>query len=429
MLLHAVIGTILVLLLALTAVAEGEGRRVVISEAGAVADGKTLNTESIQKAVDDLAANGGGTVVVPAGRFLLGAIFLKPKVNLHLEKDAILLGSSDVENYPAMPTRIEGATNHWRPALLNAYDCDGLRITGEGTIQGGGKPYWDAFWDRRKADPKTKNLDVHRPRNVFIRDSDNVHVSGIKLRESGFWNLHLYRCKNAAIENVDIQSPPRAPSTDGIDVDSCQDVTVRGCFISVDDDNIALKGTKGPLATQDKESPPVERIHITGCTFAHGHGVVTLGSEAYHVKGVLVENCKVGDSPDADHADKAADRTVLVRLKLRPDTPQHYEDITFRNITLNTRGDLFSIEGWTQYFDLKGHEPPSQLVENITVENITGNAGGFGRIRGPDKSTVRNITMKNVDVTLKNSKVTIENVEGLKLENVKVNGEPLPAAK
>jgi polygalacturonase len=399
--------------------------RVVISAAGAVSDGTTLNTKSIQTAIDQLVEKGGGTLVVPAGKFLTGAIFLKPSVNLHLEKDAVLLGSTNIDDYPAMPTRIEGATNHWRPALLNAHDCDGLRITGEGAIQGGGKPFWDAFWNRRKADPKTKNLDVHRPRNIFIRDSDNVHVSGISLRESGFWNLHLYRCQNATIEKVDIRTPPGAPSTDGIDIDSCQDVTVRGCYISVDDDNIALKGTKGPLADQDKDSPPVERIHITDCTFAHGHGVVTCGSEGTHVKGVLVENCKVGEASDAENA---AQRTVLVRLKLRPDTPQHYEDIHFRNITLNTRGDLFSIEGWTQYFDLKGHPAPSQLAENITVENVTGAAGGFGRIRGPDKSTVRNITMKNLDVTLKNPNVTIEKVDGLKVEIVKVNGKPLPAS-
>ena len=423
MLTHVVAAACLVVvLIPFAASAQAAGRRVLASEAGAVADGKTLNTQAIQKAIDQLAGSGGGTLVVPAGRFLSGAVFLKPGVNLHLEKDGVLLGSTNIDDYPAGPTRIEGHTEVWRPALLNAEKCDGLQITGEGTIQGGGKPYWDAFWSRLKADPKTKNLDVHRPRNVFIRDSNDVVVRGISLRESGFWNLHLYRCQNVMIENVDIRTPPGSPSTDGIDIDSCRDVTVRGCYISVDDDNIALKGTKGPRADQDKESPPVERIHVVDCTFAHGHGVVTLGSEATHVKGVLVENCKVGDAPDSGNA---PDRTVLVRLKLRPDTPQHYEDIHFRNITFNSRGDLFSLQPWTQYFDLQGHAAPSQLVEKVTVENVTGTAGGFGRIKGPAKSTIRGITLKNIDVTLKNPDVTIENVEGLKMEHVRVNGAPL----
>jgi alpha-L-rhamnosidase len=392
-----------------------------IADFGATAaDGKALCTTSIQKAIDAAAAAGGGDVVIPRGIYLAGAIFLKPGVHLRIEKDATLLGSTNIDDYPPMPTRIEGHTQVWRPALVNADKCDGLRITGGGTIRGGGKPYWDAFWSRYKADKKTKNLDVDRPRNVFIRDSKDVLVSGIALRESGFWNLHLYRCRNATIENVDIRTPPGAPSTDGIDVDSCQDVTIRGCYISVDDDNIAIKGSKGPLADRDDESPAVERIHITGCTFAHGHGAVTLGSEACHVKGVLVEDCKVEPDPNSQDA---THRTILVRLKLRPDTPQHYEDLHFRNITMSGRGDLISVAPWTQYFDLKGQPEPSQLVENVTVENVTGAAGGFGQIAGPRKATIRNITLKDIDLKLDKPDVKVEKVEGLKAENVKFNGE------
>ena len=142
------------------------------------------------------------------------------------------------------------------------------------------------------------------------------------------------------------------------------------------------------------------------------------------MKGVLVENCKVGS---ADGGEKPRHRTSLVRFKLRPDTPQHYEDIHFRNITIDNDGNLVSIEPWTQYFDLQGHPEPAQRVENVTIENITGTAGGFGRIKGPAKATIRNISLKNIDVTLKNPKVTIENVEGLKVEDVKINGAPLAA--
>jgi polygalacturonase len=426
MLTHVLTATSLVLLAPLAAMAQTGVPRVVVSEAGAVGDGTTLNTQAIQKTIDRLAERGGGAVIVPAGKFLTGAIFLKPGVNLHLEKDAVLLGSTRIDDYPAMPTRIEGHTQVWRPALVNADRCDHLRITGEGTIQGGGKPYWDAFWGRLKADAKTKNLDVDRPRNVFVRDSGDVLVRGVSLRDSGFWNLHLYRCRNATIEKVDIHTPPGAPSTDGIDIDSCQDVTVRGCYISVDDDDIALKGSKGPLADQDKDSPPVERIHIVDCTFAHGHGVVTLGSEASQVKGVLVEDCKVEDAPEAA---RAAHRNVLVRLKLRPDTPQRYEDIRFRNITVNYQGDLISIEPWTQYFDLGGQKEPAQLVEDVTVENVTGSAGGFGRIAGPPKATVRNITLRDIALKLKDPKVTIERVEGLTIEDVTINGAALSPGK
>ena len=403
---------------ALCAAAEpAAGVRLSIVDIGAVNDGKTLNTKAIQKAIDQLAATKeGGTVVIPPGKFLSGAIFLKPGVNLHLEKDAVLLGSTNIEDYPAMPTRIEGHTQVWRPALVNASKCDRLQITGTGTIQGGGKPFWDAFWTRYGADKKTKNLDVDRPRNLFIADSNDILVSGISLRESGFWNFHLYRCQRVTVEKMDIRTPPHSPSTDGIDVDSCQHVDIRGCYISVDDDDIAIKGTKGPLADQDKESPAVEHIRISDCTFALGHGVVTLGSEACHVRDVIVENCKIeGDKNN---------RNVLVRFKLRPDTPQHYEDIHFRNITVNYQGILVSIEPWTQYFDLKDQAAPAQVVENITISNITGSTSGFGRIAGPGKSMIRNITLENIDIKLKNPTVTIKDVTGLKVTNMKINGVP-----
>ena len=396
--------------------------RLSIAEAGAVGDGTTLNTKVIQAAIDRLAEK-GGTVVVPPGKFLTGSLFLKPGVNLHLEKGAVLLGSTKIEDYPALPTRIEGHTQVWRPALVNAVKCDKLQITGEGTIQGGGKPFWEAFWSRYGADKTTKNLDVDRPRNMFIQDSNDIMLSGISLRESGFWNLHLYRCQRVTVEKMDIRTPPHSPSTDGIDVDSCQYVTIRGCYISVDDDDIAMKGTKGPHADQDQESPAVEHIRISDCTFGLGHGVVTLGSEACLVRDVVVENCKVIN-------DGGQNRNVLVRLKLRPDTPQHYEDIHFRNITVAHQGVLVSIEPWKQYFDLKGEPPPSQLVENITVSNISGSVSAFGTIAGPGKSVLRNITLENIDIKVKNPKVIIQDVTGLKVTNVKINGVPyVPAQK
>ena len=109
----------------------------------------------------------------------------------------------------------------------------------------------------------------------------------------------------------------KPPSTDGIDIDSCQDVTVRGCSFSITDDCVCLKGTKGPDALEDAGSPPTERIRVSDCDFKRGCGAVTCGSEATVVRDVTVENCRVsGIMP-------------LARFKLRPDTPQHYEDIHF----------------------------------------------------------------------------------------------------
>jgi alpha-L-rhamnosidase len=383
-----------------------------ITDTGALADGKTIDTVAIQGAINKVYEGGGGTVIVPAGRFLTGALFLKPKVNLTIQAGGVLLGSTNINDYPAMPTRIEGHTQVWRPAIINASGCDNLQITGSGTLQGGGKPYWDAFRAAIKANPKTKNLDVDRPRNMFIADSKNVLISGISLRDSGFWNIHLYRCQHVTIEGVDIRAGDHSPSTDGIDVDSSQDVAIHGCYISDNDDNIALKGTKGPLADQDTGSPAVEHIRVSDCTFGHGNGILTLGSEASHVRDVIVENCKI-EGTESNH---------VLTIKLRPDTPQHYEDIHVRNIQDNAPGTLINLAPWTQYFDLGGHAPPDQLVENVSISNVTGSTTGFGRIEGPAHSVVRDITLENIDLKVSKPGAIIKNVQGLKLENVKLNG-------
>lgn len=409
--------------------------RTPITEFNAVADGKTLNTVAIQNAIDHLANTGGGVVVVPAGIFLTGAIFLKPKVHLHLEKDAVLKGSTNLADFPVSPTRIEGHTEPWIPAVVSASKVDHLRITSEGTLDGSGKPFWETFWSRLHADPKTTNLGVPRPRLLFIQDSQDVQVSGIRLKDSGFWNFHLYRCRDVLIEKIHVFAPPESPSTDGLDIDSSQNVTVRHCHFSVDDDCIAIKGSKGPFAMEDKDSPPVENIRIEDCLFDLGHGVLTVGSEATVVRNITIERCKV--------AGPGTSRNVLVRLKLRPDTPQLYENIHFNDITLDGHGSIFSVEPWQQYFDLKGQAPPKRAVRNLTVSNLHGTFGKFGIIHGNDGDIIDLVTLENVDVKLTNAPPSdsavlrfspheaaatvfprFVGITHLAVKNVKINGEP-----
>lgn len=399
----------------------GASTRVSIANFGAVGDGKTLNTRFIQAAIDQLASKGGGTVMIPRGVFLSGAIFLKPGVNLFLAKDAVIKCSTDMKNFPEQRTRIEGHfEDHFNPALINASGCDGLRITGEGTLDGNGRPIWDKFWKLRNASPDPKNfqnISVPRARLCFIENSKNVVIDGITFKDSQFWNLHLYRCHDVTVQNASFEVPDdyrQAPSTDGIDVDSCQDVNIKRCFFSVTDDCIAMKGSKGPGALKDKDSPPVEHVRISNCTFKRGGGI-TLGSEATIVRDVVVENCRfIGPMP-------------VLHFKLRPDTPQRYEDIHYRNITVESDGGkLLYISPWTQYFNLKGEPPPKSLVHNVTMENIKGKYGSFGTIRGnPGQTEISGITLKNVDVRLEHAKLNAVDVSGLTIKNVLVNGKPL----
>jgi alpha-L-rhamnosidase len=408
---------------AATARAAGALRKP-ITEFGAVADDKTVNTRAIQAAIDHVAAQGGGTVVVPAGTFVSGALFFKPGAHLHLDKGAVLKCSLDMANFPPQRTRIEGHfEDSFTPALINAAGCDGFHLTGEGTLDGDGFSIWERFWKERNASPDKgnyRNIAIPRARLALIERSKGVVVDGVTFKDSQFWNLHIYRCQDVTVKNARFQVPDdyrQAPSTDGIDLDSCQNVLVEGCYFSVTDDCIAAKGSKGPFALQDKDSPPVEHVRVRNCTFKRGNGVLTLGSEATIVKDIVVEDCHI------------VGNVKIATLKLRPDTPQHYEDIHFRNITSDDSSALMiEIKPWSQYKDLKGEAPPKSIVKNVTLTNVKGRYGKFGTIApNPGQTTISDIVLKDFDVQLKDPKPDITGVTNLRVENVVVNGKPFKA--
>ena len=390
---------------------------VPITQFGAVGDGQTLNTMSIQAGIDNLSISGGGTLLIPQGTFLSGAIFLRPGVDLRLERGAVLKGSTDVADYPKANTRIEGHSEPFLPALVNADRIDHLRITGEGTLDGSGPPFWASFWKRRKENPHCTNLEVLRPRLLFIQNCQDVQINGLTLKDSGFWNLHLYRCHDAVLDHLDIHVDvgpgERAPSTDGMDIDSSQRVTVRDCTFSVHDDCIALKGTKGPFALEDKDSPPVEHIRISGCTFKMGGAALTCGSEATEVHDVVMDHCTVAGS------------MPLLHLKLRPDTPQHYHDIHINDVVLHS-GSVFEVAPWSQFFDLKGQPPPQSTVNDVSISGLTGSFDSLGKIKGNKGTSISNITLSNFDVQLKSDKFEHQEIDALNIKDSKVNGMAYP---
>ncbi len=399
-------------------------RRVSITDFGAVADSATVNTSAIQTAIDTLTSSGGGTVVIPPGVFVSGALFLKPGVHLRLEKDAVLRASTEVAaHFPARRTRIEGHFEEsFTPALINADHCDGLRITGEGTLDGAGRAIWDEFWRLCASAPDKKNfknLSVPRARLALIENSRDVVIEGVAFKDSQYWNLHLYRCRDVLIKNVRISVPDdyeHAPSTDGIDVDSSQDVAIEGCTISVTDDCIAMKGTKGPFALDDKDSPPTERVRITNCTFKRGYGAVTLGSEATVARDITVENSRF------------LGVWHVLHLKVRPDTPQRYENIQVRDITLDNKfGSILEIRPWTQYFDLQGQPAPKSIIRNVTFSGIRGRFSSLGRASGnPGQTDISDITFSDLNVKLNQTKLRDgDTVRGLNFTRVIVNGEPV----
>ena len=393
--------------------------RVRITDAGALGDGVTVNTAKIQAAIDRLATRGGGTLVVPRGVFVSGALFLKPGVHLHLDAGAVLRCSTDMTHFPPRRTRIEGHfEERFTPALINADGCDGLRITGTGTLDGAGRPIWDRFWALRNAAPDPHNfpnLGVPRARLALIEASRDVVVEGITFKDSQFWNLHLYRCDGVVVRGARFEVPDdykQAPSSDGIDLDSCRDVLVDGCDFSVTDDCIAAKGSKGPHALEDRSSPPVERIRVRNCLFRRGHQAFSCGSEATVVRDVRIEDCRVTGAMN------------LLMLKLRPDTPQLYEDIHVRNIRLdNDGGRIVLIKPWSQYANLQGAAPPQSTVRAVTIGGLSGRFGAFGEISpNPGQTSITDIRFEAIDVTLADPELSVSGARDVRFVDVTVNG-------
>lgn len=387
--------------------------KYVITDFGAVRDSSTVQTVVIQKIIDEAAGNGGGTIVIPQGTFLTGALFFRKGTDLYLSEGAVLKGSDKIEDYPLLPSRMEGQCLDYYAALINAYEADGFSVSGKGTIDGNGLKFWESFWKRREENPQCTNLEVQRPRLIFIRNSNDISLRDVSLKNSGFWTTHFYKCNRIKVINMGITSPAspvKAPSTDGIDIDACSDVLIKGCYISVNDDAIALKGGKGPWADRDACNGENTNIIIENCRFGFCHSALTLGSESIHDKNILMRNCT------ANNAMK------ILWLKMRPDTPQKYEYITIDNISGNAASLLY-IKPWTQFFDLKGRkDPPHSVSDKVTLKNISLTCDVLLDTEQGSNYTLSDFTFENLSVTAKNGAIDKNIFKGVKLRNVRING-------
>jgi polygalacturonase len=280
-----------------------------VRDFGAKGDGSTKETAALQQAIDRCWAMGGGEVLIPAGKYLTGALALRSNTTLRLEKDATLLGSPDLADYPVMQVRWEGKWIQGHVGLIYAVDAVNLTITGPGTIAGheslGGRP--------NAQDP------LRRPALIEPMNCRNLHFEGFTTSYHRMWSIHLTYCEQVRIRNLTIRST--GGNGDGIDVDSSSHVWIDGCDIATGDDCISLKSGRGSEANQLMRT--TEDVHISNCTFADSiFACIGIGSETSGgIRGVTIDRCKF------THA-----RSFAIYIKSRIGRGAFIDDITCTNL-------------------------------------------------------------------------------------------------
>ena len=309
-----------------------------ITRFGAVGDGKTLNTQAIQRAIDTCGKAGGGLVLVPPGRFITGALFLRSNLQLHLSAGAILQASESFEHFPAIKGRSEGIERPTYASLLTGQELENVSITGTGILDGQGPAWWRAFGvthemrlknklPREAENPAGAPLKYPRPRVVNLIRCQSVLLSGVHVRESPFWSVHLVYCQDVLVEGLTVTGL-QAQHIDGIIIDSCKNVRISNCSVSAGSDPIALKS--GYNQDGRRVAIPCEDIVITNCNLSFSVGAgISIGSEtAGGVKNVIVSNCTISRSRYGIHIRAPRGRGGVV------------ERVRMSNIVMDEIGDV-----------------------------------------------------------------------------------------
>ncbi|MBD8490594.1 glycoside hydrolase family 28 protein [Echinicola sp. CAU 1574] len=412
-----------------------------ILDYGAVADGQTDASDAIRSAIVACSEDGGGKVLVPAGSYATGPIYLQSNVNLHLEEGARLLFSTDPKDYlPLVYTRWEGVELMNYSPLIYAFEEVNIAVTGKGVLDGqanetnwwpwkGKKEYgWkEGMPQQEDADKRHKLFQMAeddipvenrvfgegyylRPQFVQPYLCKNVLIQGVKIVNSPMWILNPVLCQNVTIEGVTVES--HGPNSDGCDPESSKNVLIKDCFFNTGDDCIAIKS--GRNADGRRINIPSENIIIQNCKMADGHGGVVIGSEiSGGVKNVFAENCEM-NSPHLERA---------LRIKTSSMRGGVIEDIYLRNITVGQISQ--QVIRVNMFYEDSGAYVP--IVRNIRVENMEVMDGGKVGVllEGYESSPVENVKLKNINIKHVEKDYEFSNVKGVSFNNVTINGKEI----
>ena len=386
-----------------------------ISDYGAIADAKTINTAAIQKAINACNENGGGTVYVPSGTYITGTFSLKSNINLYLENGAIVKGSSNLKDYRSYT--IEGFGTY-QYGILYTENAENVSITGMGEIDGNDTAFFEwnkakkiesagTKYTRQKDDFRKISSGIgdgpvvpkDRPRQMVIfSNCKNVVVRDIRLINSTFWTLHFADCDAVLVSGIRLWSHMLVPNADGIDITSCSNVIISDCDIRSGDDAIAIVG----YATHF-ENPGFknirhvsENILINNCNLQSYSSGIRIGFlDQNTVRNVHVNNVNITNS------------TRGIGIFLRDEGS--LENITFSNMYIETKlrtGDWWGNGEPIHISAIRGKEKvPLGKIHNIRFNNIICKGENGMLLYGTDESTIEDVSFNGISFELTDSKL------------------------
>ena len=363
---------------------------------GAVSDGVTVNTRAIQCAIDECAAV-GGTVMVPAGVFVTGTLWLKDNVELHLSHGAVLKASANLCDYnsdDAYEQNFAYTKEEWnKKHLVIACECSNVSITGTGTIDGNGEAFYDEAkffeyycWADGLSLAKDK-VNLRPGQLVNFIECDNIKIRDITVKNATAWDIFLYGCRFVQVSGVKIFNPPTYANTDGINIDMCSYVTISDCIIDTGDDAIAIRCNRKFLKNKERIT---QYITVSNCILGSSSSVFRIGIGDGVIKNVSVSNILMTRGCVGMHFMPAP----LNRYA------SEFESISFTNIIADNICHPFLIEG------------KMGKVKNITIRDFKANAHANAVISAQDNLVLEDVVLSNISITL-SEKYSAENPQML----------------